>query len=802
MFKNYMKVAFRSLVKQKFYAIINISGLAIGAMACILILLFVQDELSYDKFHEKADRIYRVTQIQPMGAKISHTATAPWPLTQRLITDFPEIQSVAKAFRPSSWGNVPVIRYEDRSFPEEDWIFADASILDIFDFTFIRGNPETALRSPTHVLLTESTAKRYFGDVDPIGKMLTYNNGTEWEVAAVIKDLPENSHLKFDLVGSFEGQRQMWNNWAGFDNNWRWVAAWAYLLVPDAGTAERIAEQLPAFVQRHYPETSQSAGVELAMQRAIDVHLHSELEAEFKPNSNITYVYLFATIAVLILLIACINFMNLATSRAAGRAREVGLRKVVGADRLALIKQFLSEALWLSFVSMIFAVGLIYPVMPWFNGLTGKSLQIDYIGNWTLVVGLIAIGLIVGLFAGSYPAFFLSAFRPTEVLKGTLSRGAGSTMLRRILVISQFVVSIVLLTCIGIVYDQLNYMRTKDLGFDKEQVVLVNMYGNIFNQYGAFKSELLQDSRIRGITRIGGSIPGYAIEFENPFVPEGAAANEQHFIGSMWASHDMVGVLGLEFAEGAPFQVSSPSDSSSGFILNETAARYFGWEGHAVGKRLAHVGGQNNNTNGTVIGVVKDFHFRPLHEPIKPLIIRHGGNIMAIKIKGGDIAATLDLIERTWKEFVPDWPLSHHFLDQNIDELYRQEQKFSEIIQYFAVLAVFIACLGLLGLAAFTTERRRKELGVRKVIGATTTGLVLLVSKEFTKLVLVAFAIAVPIGYFAGQRWLQDFAFRVELGVGVFLIPGLVALLIALITVSYHTLKAALVNPAESLKYE
>ncbi len=802
MFKNYLKVALRSLIKHRFYSIINIAGLAVGAMACILILLFVQDELSYDKFYDNSDHIYRVTQVLPMGAKVSHTATAPWPLTQALMTDFPEIQAGAKAHRPSSWGNVPVVKHGDTSHLEADWIFADATILNVFDFNFLRGNPETALRAPEHVLITQSIARKYFGDEDPIGKILNYNNNRDWEVAAVIEDVPQNSHLTFDFIAAFPGMRQMWNNWPGFENNWRWVAAWSYVLLPDEATAQRIQEQLPAFVERHYPETNRTPGLELVIQKATDVHLHSELEAEFKPNSDITYVYLFTTIAVLILLIACINFMNLATSRAAGRAKEVGLRKVVGADRRTLIMQFLSEALLLSFVSLIAAMILMQIVLPMFNSLTGKALEIHYASNSALLAGLLGIGLVVGLLAGSYPAFFLSAFQPTEVLKGTLSKGAGGGLLRRILVIGQFVVSIVLLICIGVVYNQMHYMQSKDLGFDQEQVVLVNMYGNMFNRYPAFKSELLQDAHVRGVTRVGGSIPGYDTEFENAFIPEGSAPGEQQWLGAMWVNHDMEEVLGIEFVDGRTFQASSSSDSANGFILNETAARHLGWQGQAVGKRIDHLGGQGNITEGRVIGVVNDFHFRPLHEPMKPLVLRLGGNLMAIKISGGDIQAALAAIETTWKKFVPDWPMNHQFLDDNIEQLYRKEQKFGSIIQYFAGLAVFIACLGLLGLASFTTERRRKELGVRKVIGATTPALLLLVSKEFSKMVLVAFAIAVPIGYFTGQQWLQDFAFRADMNPAVFILPGIVALAIALSTVSYHTVRAAMVNPVESLKYE
>ncbi len=802
MFKNYIKVALRSLIRQKFYSVINIAGLSIGIMACILIFLFVQDELSYDTFYEDSEQIYRVTQKMPMGAKVSHTATVPWPVTKMLMNDFSEIKTGARAYRPSSWGNVPVVKFEDRSFLEKDWIFADASILEIFNFDFVRGNPETALKSPEHILLTESAALKYFGDDDPIGKRLTFNNNKDWEVAAVIKDLPQNSHLSFDFVASFEGMRQMWNNWPGFDDNWRWVAAWSYLILPDAATAEKIQTQLPDFVARHYPEQNQEAGLSLEIQKVLNVHLHSELEAEFKPNSDITYVYLFASIAVLILLIACINFMNLATSRAAGRAKEVGLRKVVGADRFSLIKQFLSEALVLSFISLIVAIALTHLALPWFNALTGKSLQIAYLNNLVLVSGLFVTALFVGLVSGSYPAFFLSAFQPTEVMKGTLSRGAGSSVLRTTLVISQFVVSIVLLICIGTVYNQLTYMQNKDLGFDKDQMLVVNMYGNLFNDYGAFKSDLLKDSRIQSITRIGGSIPGFAGEFENAFITEGSPAEQRQWLGAMWVSHDMENTLGLEVVSGRAFNISSASDSTQNLILNETAAKFLGWGNNAVGKRMSHVGGQGNITEGEVVAVVKDFHFRPLHEPLKPLVLRHGGNHMAIKISSGDIPGTIAFVEKTWKQFVPEWPLNYQFMDENIDVLYRKDQKFSEILKYFASLAVFIACLGLLGLAAFTTERRRKEIGVRKVVGASTWALLLLISREFSKLVVIAFIISVPIGYYAGNRWMQDFAFRADLSITVFAMSGFVALAIALLTVSYHTIKAALINPAESLKYE
>lgn len=803
MFKNYIKVAFRNLIKHKFYSVINIAGLAIGIAACLLMLLYVQDELSYDKFHDNSPHIYRLNGHLNMGNSVSSTATVSWPVTPALMADFPEIIAAAKIYNPHGWGNTPMISYEDQRYLEEEFLFADASILDIFTFEFLLGNPETALKSPNHVIISESTARKYFGDVLPMGQSIRYNNGTDFEVAGVVRDLPSNSHMKFDFIASFEGMRAMWNNWQGFDNNWAWVAAWSYLLLPNETTANRLAEQLPAFVQRHYPSSLQEGGVSLSLQAMEDIHLHSHLELEFEPNNNMAYIYVFSAIAGLILLIACINFMNLATARSAGRAREVGMRKVLGAYRWTLMKQFLGEALLLSFVSMITAVLLIELALPWFNQLTGKALQVNYFDNALVLGGLFVLGLLVGIMSGSYPAFFLSAFRPVEVLKGALSRGAGSSRLREILVTSQFVISIALLICIGVIYNQLDYLKNKDLGFDKEQIVLFNMYGGIWNQFVPFKNELMKSPAIHGVTAVGGSVPGSENSVENAYIVEGISRDQHQWLGTMRVNHDFVDVLGLEMLDGRPFSPEFSADSTSSFILNETAVAMLGWADKAVGKKIDHVNTDGSViTSGQVVGVVKDFHFRPLQEPLKPLIIRFGGGKFAVKMTTGNVRETLAHIEATWNRFVPDWPLNYQFMDQNLATLYAQEEKLGKIIRYFTMLAIFIACLGLLGLASFTAERRTKEIGVRKVLGATTPNLVMLISKDFTRLILIAFVIAIPIAYFAANRWLAEFAYRIDIGPGVFILAGLLALTIALLTVSYHAIRAAFINPVESLRYE
>ncbi len=803
MFNNYLKIAFRNLIKHKFYSIINISGLAIGIAACLLMLLYVQDELSYDKHFENADHIYRLNQEIQMSSMVSHTATVPFPLTPNLVNDFPEISSASKIFRPSSWGNAPFIRIGDQQFVEEDFLFADATVLDIFDFEFRSGNQSIALQAPNHILITESIAQKYFSNEDPIGKTIRYNNSMDFEVAGVLEDIPHNSHLKFNLLASFEGMRELWNNWQGFETHWVWVAAWSYLRLPDEETAARLQDYLPTFVQKHYPATLQENEVKLSLQKVTDIHLHSNLELEFKTNSDMIYVYVFSAIALLILLIACINFMNLATARSAGRAKEVGMRKVLGAYRMTLMKQFLGEAFLLSFISLVLALIIIHLVMPWFNMLTGKYLTIDYFDNWIMLAGLVVLGLFVGIISGSYPAFFLSAFRPVETLKSSISRGAGSSSVRKVLVVGQFVVSITLLICIGIIYNQLDYIRSKNLGFNKEQVVLFDNYGGLQNQYTAFKNELLGDASVLSVSRIGGSIPGAQFGIENAFIPEEWPRDKQQWLSVLFVNHDFVDVLGLELTAGREYSPEFSSDSSTAFMLNEAAVKKFGWEGDPIGRSIDRVQPDGSvQFTGKVIGVVKDFHFRPLHESLKPLVIQFGGGPYAVRMSGTNIPATMAHIQESWKKFVPDWPLNYKFLDDNLDQLYRKDEKLSKIIQYFTMLAIFIACLGLLGLASFTAERRTKEIGVRKVLGATIPSLIVLTSKEFTRLVVIAFIVASPIAYLAADSWLQNFAYRTDIGVGVFLIAGFVALSIALVTVGYHAVKAALLNPVESLRYE
>jgi putative ABC transport system permease protein len=801
MIRNYLKIAIRSFVQQKYYSLINTLGLALGTAACILILLFVSDELSYEKPFEKHAQIYRLVEDFPMGTHLSQSATIPFPVKSNLMNDFPEVTNAAIIYRPSSWGQTPILKIGDQEYFEDNFIFAEPSFLEIYGFRFIKGDPEKALLGPNELLITETTAKKYFGDDDPIGKRINLNNFRDLEVVGVIQDLPDNTHLQFDMIASFETFKTFFNNQAFFETQFTWVAAWMYFTVENEQDAEKIRKGLPAFVKAHFPANLADAGVVLRMQKANDIHLTSNLELEFEQNGNIQHVYLFSFIAILILLIAIINFMNLATARASKRGKEVGLRKVLGAHKKMLVAQFMGEAILTSFLALIIAVGIIHTVLPWFNQLTGKNIAISLFQNIPLIGSLIALGIVVGLFAGSYPALVLSSFQPTEVLKGKAGTMGGKNILRKVLVVSQFVISISLIICIGIVYKQLHYIHNKDMGFNKEQIVMADFGFNQFNKYGSFKSELLKNSEIQAVSLIGGSVPGQEEVIENAFVPTGKPAEEQQWFSVMFTSHDFEKVLNVEFIEGHSFQIGNSTDSV-GYIINESAAKALGWGNDVVGKTLDQSLNGNIQGSGTVIGLVKDFHYQPLYVPIKPLVIRLGGNVLSIKVKSSDLPATIASIQNEWNKQFEGNPFRYSFMDENFNSLYKKEDKFSSTIQFFSALAVFIACLGLLGLSSYSTESRRKEIGVRKVNGATTFELVTLLIKDFSLLVLVAFAISIPVAWYFGNWWLNSFAYKTEIGVVIFIIAGVVSLLLAILTVSYHTIRAARANPVQSLRYE
>jgi putative ABC transport system permease protein len=796
MYRNFLKVAWRSFMSQKYYSAINTIGLALGIAACILILLFIQDELSYEQGFKNEGKIFRMVQDFPMGEHLSQSATVPFPVKGNMLEDFPEITNAAWIFRPGSWGNNAVIKYGDKEFFEDDFIFAEHSFLEIYDFKFIKGDAKTALTNANELLITESTAKKYFGDEDPIGKTLNMNNFRDLEIVAVIEDLSQNTHLQFDMMASFATYLSFFNNQARFDEGWVWVAAWMYFTVDNEAEVAKIREQIPAFVKNHYPAVLADKGVALYIQDANDIHLTSNRELEFKANGNIRHVYLFTSIAILILIIAIINFMNLATSRSTKRAKEVGIRKVVGSQRGLLIFQFMGEAVLTSFLSLIVAVILIFLALPWFNVITGKNFNIDLLNNTTLIGGMFLLSGIVGLLAGIYPALILSSFKPVDVINGRSVGASSSSALRKILVVVQFVVTITLIISIGIVNKQLNYIEGKNLGFDQEQIVTADIDFRQFDKYPSFKNEVLRNPEIIAVSMLGGSIPGDEAIVENSFRPNGTPVEEEQFFSVMNADYGFEKIINMEFIEGHSFEPGSSVDSA-GYIINEAAALALGWEGEVVGRLL-----NRGNRSGQVIGLVKDFNYRPLYDPVKPLVIRRGGGKMLIKFKTDDISGTLANLTDEWQTQFGGFPFRYSFMDDNFAALYVKESRFSTTIQAFSVLAVLIACLGLLGLSSHATERRKKEIGIRKVNGASSLRLVSLLSKDFSKLILISFVLSIPVAYYFGNLWLDNFAYKVDIGVNIYAIAGVIALTLALLTVSFHTLRAARSNPVDSLRYE
>ena len=795
MFKNYLTIAVRNLVRHKVYSLINLSGLAIGMACCILIMLYVQYEFSYDRYHENVEQIYRVIGEGKIGDEISQGAQMPGPLAPALLNDFPEIIS---ATRIKNVENV-LISYGEKRFYEERAFFADPSIFEVFSFALIKGNPKTALQPPYSIVITEEMAKKYFGDDDPMGKIISYDNRYDFKITGVLQNIPDNSHFKFDFLASLACANDLFGN--GYLEDWLNWGIYTYVLVRNDFSPAELSQQFPEFVKKYLGEGwATYFQQQLHLQPLKRIHLHSNLWGEIEPNSNINYIYLFSAIAFVILLIACINYINLSTARSATRAKEVGMRKAVGANRLQLAKQFLGESIFLSFIALLLAVALVELFLPAFSSLMDRKLVVNYYGNRLLLPGLIGIALFVGIVSGSYPAFFLSAFQPLGMLRKTLKTGLGHSKPRRILVVLQFVISIVLIIATMIIYSQLNYVRTKKLGFNKEQVVVIPIRDNTVRQrYESVKTELLQNSSITGATAAS-YLPG-GIKWIQSFWWEGIQDDDDNTMAFDCVDHDFIETFEIELAAGRDFSKDFITDAKEAYILNEAAVRKTGWDS-PIGKKFSAI---TRNDEGSVIGVVKDFHFKSLHKKIEPLVLYikpESFNYLSVRIRPSNISGTLDFIKERWNEFSPNRPFEYFFFDEYFDRLYKAEEKLGKIFGSFSLLAIFIACLGLFGLASFATEQRTKEIGIRKVLGASISGIVLLLSKDFTKLVIVSNLIAWPIAYWAMSRWLQDFAYRINIGLGTFLLAGAIALVIALLTVSLQAIKAALANPVEALRYE
>jgi putative ABC transport system permease protein len=791
MFTNDVKIAFRNLLKHKGYSFINIFGLGLGIAVCFLISLWVRDELRYDRFHAKAGRIYRALWEARYGDNEWKIPVVPAPLAETLEREFPEVESMVR-FHP---GGLTLLLGEDY-IREPDVLFAEESFFDVFSVALIAGDSKTALRDPDAVVLTEENARRYFPNEEALGRTIRQNDGRLLRVAGVVKAFPPQSHFHFGFLASIENL----NRFTSRRQQWGSASVYTYLALRPGENAAALQAKLQAYVDKNVAaESSTPTGnfIRFPLQPLRDIHLGSRLKYELEPNGERAYVYLFSLIGSFILLLACVNFVNLATARSFRRSREVGIRKVAGSRRGQLFRQFLTEAFLSVALAAFVAIVLTELALPLVNSWAGKKLAADFLGSPFALAALAGLALLVTGLAGAYPALVLSSFRPVQALKGRIPAQGKREGLRQGLVVLQFGISIGLIVGTIVVRDQLDFIQNKRLGFDQGNVLMVHRAGALRNQFAAFRGRLLSHPSVIDASAAQ-NLPGQ--EFDSMgFSLEQPANYQQTSLTYGGIDEHYVSVLQLKIVAGRNFSADRASDASA-FLINQAAAKAFGWE-EPLGKRL----GAGEAFQGPVIGVVEDFHFESLRHQVKPIVFflhRWEPSYIAVRLRPGSTAGGLAAVQSLWKEFVPNTPLQFSFLDQDYRNLYDDERRVGNIFAAFSALAILIACLGLLGLASFMAEQRTKEIGVRKVLGATVLGLVGLLSRSFAKLVLASFIIASPLAYFAMKRWLRDFAYRTDPSWRVFAAAGGIALLIALLTVSYHALKAALADPVKAIRYE
>ena len=809
MIRNYLKVALRAILRNKLTSFINIAGLAFAMTCCLLIFLFIQDELSYDLYHSKANRIYRVTRefLSPDGSTTLHLGHVSPPFGPLLKNDFPDFEQVVRTCQ-----NRYLIAYQEnaevkKAFNEDNTFYAEPEIFQVFDIPLAEGNKNKALTQPFTMMLSEKTARKYFGNESAQGKRLKINDKFDFEVTGVFADFPRQSHWHPDFLLAFStlddstlyGRRRLETNWG--NNSFA-----TYALVKDQPfDPKKIEAQFPAFLDKHMGTDAAknaplpSSWTKLYLQKLTDIHLRSQLDSEIETNGNINNVYMMGVIGLFIILIACFNFVNLSTARGTKRAKEVGLRKVVGAFRTQLITQYLSESVLTAFLALVISLGLSSFAMGWLNNFTGKFLEIN-LTHGLLILVLVGFTVLVGLLAGIYPALMVSGFKPALVLKGQGSaKGKGG--IRKTLVVAQFAISIALMIATAITFQQLEFLNRRDLGYAKDQIVTLRNFREIETNYDAFYNELLKHSAIKNVGRSSLIPTDRLVDYDDARVQMGdSMATTNVVIKNVGADYDFFDTYQIPFVSGRNFSKAIKTDDSLAFILNEAAVKMIGWnKEEALGKDF-----QYGETRGKVIGVVKDFHFESLHEPIVPVVFypfSSYGNI-SVKIAGSHMQQGIAHIEKIWKSFLPHRPFEYEFLSMRYQQLYESEKKQGQLFTIFSGLAIFIACLGLFGLATFNTLQRVKEIGIRKVMGASLTHILTSLSKEIVILVLIANVLAWPIAWYFMGKWLDGFAYRIDLPVTIFILSTVAALLIALITVSFQTIKTAMTNPAKTLRYE
>jgi len=803
MYQNYFTVFKRGFMRHKGYSFMNVLGLAIGIACFLLISIYIRDEVSYDRFHTKADRIVRVHEIFESDGVGERSASLPFPVADALVNDYGgQIEKAVRFFnfQAPSVAVATVTPHNVKEYNEPRLFFTDSLFFDVFDFNLLKGDKKTALAHVNSIVLTESMARKYFKDGDAIGKYLRIQGNTNLLVTGIMEDTPANAHFQLDFLVSFETLKGFFNG--ALPDSWYWNPCWTYLLLKDEHSAQTLQAGMPAFVQKYFPDFVRN-DITLQLFPLTDIHLRSHMDYEIQPNGSMTTLYIFGSIALFVLLIACINFINLSTAQAAKRAKEVGMRKTLGSYKVQLVTQFLFESVLLTVLSVIIAMLIVVLVLPFFNSFAEKNIAIPVLLDPFYIGLLLLLPLGVGIASGAYPAFVLSSFKPITALKSGINREQGA-LFRKALVVVQFSLSIILLIGTGVAMDQLNMLQTSDNGFAEENVIMIPVLRSpIGKNYESLRTEFLRNANTVSVTAVE-EIIGAKHQVGN-YLVEGMPESKP--FPRLNVRHDFLKTFNIQLASGRDYSEDIRTDDTLALMVNEAFVRQMGWRSNeeAVGKTF------DSRSNRRIVGVVKDFNFVSKHQPIRPLVIDLNTNpngfdllvkYVAVRIKNDDVPGTLAWLERTWKTQLPEWPFEYFFLDSNLANLYHNENKLSRITLVFSGLSIFVACLGLFGLSTYTVEQRRKEMSIRKVLGSSDTEIFMLFSKRFFVLILIANILAFPLAYIIMQQWLAGFAYKVSIDLSLFLVAALIASGVAFITIGYKALHAAAANPADVLKNE
>jgi len=800
---NYIKTAFRNLARIRLHSLINIIGLSIGFLCFIIILLYVNDELSFDQYHSKADRIYRITSTSDFEGVAERSSSCPAPLGPTLAAEYPGIiDKMTRVF--NSWSSEFYIEYGEKSYREKRFFFVDSTFTGIFDLNFIRGNSSESLSAPFTALITESTARRYFGNDDPIGKVIKLEGKTNITITGLIADSPSQSHFSYDFLVSMSSLRMLWGG--KMPETWVYNPFWTYVLLKKGSDIEKLKPMLPAFTEKYFYD-AEKEHITLGTQPLIEIHLKSALDYEIEPNGNISYIRILTAIAFFILIIACINYINLATAFATRRARETAIRKVSGATRWQLMVQYVGESLFISLISLVLALAAIELVLPYFNSFSGKEIKSDYLYNSHFIFRVILLWMATGILSGIYPALYQSGFSPVTVLRGTSQKSLGNSIGRKALVVLQFSLSIILITASMMAFDQLRYLRTANLGFEKENILIIPVTRSpIVGQYDSFKAELIRKTSVSGVTAVD-----YIVGTDHnnhEFRPEGYPNDKWQFYPALVIRDDFLEVFDIKIVAGRNYFKNSPTDAMESILINEAMVKHLGWKSNedALGKKFnSRIG------NEKVVGIFKDFNASSLHSKAGPLVlnlkedpreIRAFTNFVAVKFKPGLDQAAIRQIKETWDAFAPGRPFEYKFLSNELDKLYKEEEYLWKASAILSVLTIIIAAMGLFGLVSFMATQRTREIGIRKVLGAETLQLIKLMTSGYIKLIIISILIAWPICYLAIKYWFNSFAYQTEIKWQYFLASGIISLFLSFVVTGFRAYKASGQNPAKTLKYE